>query len=113
MVEATGINFTGCYLDELMPGDPDEPWMNDYRHSFDTKMPVLGRCTVQMKSGARYSYEFGMFPLRKGGSEIAQFIGREDYFDFSLVDMGSEPWLAQLPEHPNCRKCNERNFALT
>jgi hypothetical protein len=98
VAEATGLDFTGRYLDELVPGDPDEPWMSDYRHSFDTRMPVIGTSTVHMKSGASYIYEFGMFPLRNGGSEIVQFVGVEDYFDFSLVDAGSEPWLIRDSE---------------
>ena len=93
VVEATGLDFTGRYLDELVPGDPDEPWMSDYRRSFDTRMPVIGRSTVQMTSGASYHYEFGIFPVRNGGPHIVQFVGVEDYFDFSLVDLGSEPWL--------------------
>lgn len=92
VVEATGIDFTGRYLDELVPGDPDEPWMQDYRQSFDTRTPVIGASTVYMKSGASFFYEFGIFPLRNGGAEIAQFIGVEDYFGFSLADIGSEPW---------------------
>jgi hypothetical protein len=89
IAEATGLNFTGQYLDELVPGDPDEPWMGDYRQSFDTRLPVLGTSTVQLISGASYFYEFGIFPMRNGGSEIVQFVGIEDYFDFSLVDLAS------------------------
>jgi hypothetical protein len=93
VVEATGLDFTGRYLDELVPGDPDEPWMNDYRRSFDTRLPVIGGSTVQITSGASYHYEFGIFPVRNGGPGIVQFVGVEDYFDFSLVDLGSKPWL--------------------
>ena len=98
VAEATGLNFTGQYLDELVPGDPDEPWMGDYRQSFDTRLPVLGTSTVQLISGASYFYEFGIFPMRNGGSEIVQFVGIEDYFDFSLVDLGAEPWLVRDPQ---------------
>jgi hypothetical protein len=93
VVEATGIDFTGQYLDDLVPGDPDEPWMDDYRRSFESGKPVLGLSRVQLKSGASYYYEFGIFPMRQGGAEVAQFLGIEDYFDFSLVDAGAEPWL--------------------
>jgi hypothetical protein len=95
VVEATGLDFTGQYLDALLPGDPDEPWMGDYRKSFDTRLPVIGMSTVRMKIGASYFYEFGMYPMRNGSAEIAQFVGIEDYFDFSLVDMGAEPWLVR------------------
>jgi hypothetical protein len=30
----------------------------------------------------RSPYEFGIFPLRKGGLDVAQFVSIEDYFDF-------------------------------
>jgi hypothetical protein len=98
VADATGIDFTGHYLDELVPGDPDEPWMSDYRLSFVTRMPVIGNSTVRMKSGASYFYEFGMFPMRNGGTDIVQFVGVEDYFDFSLVELASEPWKLQDPK---------------
>jgi hypothetical protein len=109
VAEATGLGFTGRYLDELVPSDPDEPWMGDYRHSFDTRMPVFGGSTVKMKSSAGYFYEFGMFPLRNGGCEIVQFVGVEDYFDFSLVDLGSEPWLIRNGQKPIRNSLTLRN----
>jgi hypothetical protein len=30
--------------------------------------------------------------MRNDSPEIAQFVGIEDYVDFSRVDLGSEPW---------------------
>jgi hypothetical protein len=92
VAEATGLNFTGMYLDQLMPVDPEEPWMNDYRSAFATRQPIYGISTVQMPVGATYVYEFGIFPLRNGGSSIAQFLGIEDYFDFARLQADLEPW---------------------
>jgi hypothetical protein len=53
--------------------------MNDYRFSFDTRLPVIGGSTVRMKNGAGYHYEFGIFPVHNGGPDIVQFVGVEDY----------------------------------
>ena len=92
VAEATGLNFTGMYLDQLMPLEAEEPWMDDYRSAFATREPVYGISTVPMPGGAAYVYEFGIFPLRNGGAPIAQFIGIEDYFDFVRLQADLEPW---------------------
>lgn len=96
VVEAAGLDFTGRYLDELVSCDSDEPWMEDYRQSFDSRLPVLGASAIPIKFGPSHFYEFGIFPLRNGGSEVTQFVGLEDYFDFSRLDLASEPWLARV-----------------
>ena len=70
--------------------------MEDYRQSFDSRLPVLGASAIPIKFGPSHFYEFGIFPLRNGGSEVTQFVGLEDYFDFSRLDLASEPWLARV-----------------
>ena len=67
--EATGFNIVGRYLDELLPTDPDEPWMADYSLSYRTRRPVLGVSSIKTTSGEIFTYEYGLFPLRKGGSD--------------------------------------------
>lgn len=96
VVEAAGLDFTGQYLDELVSCDSDEPWMENYRQSFDSRLPVFGTSAIPIKFGSSHLYEFGIFPLRNGGSEITQFVGIEDYFNFSRLDLASEPWLARV-----------------
>ena len=83
-IEATGMDLTGRYLDELLlPADLGEPWMDHYRRGFETRSAVLGNCEAPTTSGGRFTYEFGLFPVRKGGTEVAQFLAVEDYFDLT------------------------------
>jgi hypothetical protein len=90
--EATGFNIVGRYLDELLPTDPDEPWMDDYRLAYRTRRPVLGVSSVTTTSGEIFTYEYGLFPLRKGGSAIEQFVAVEDYGDLSSTLLDLVEW---------------------
>lgn len=96
--EATGFNIVGRYLDELLPTDPDEPWMDDYALSYRTRRPVLGISSVRTTNGGLFTYEYGLFPLRKGGSMIEQFIAIEDYEDLSSTLLDLVEWRARTPK---------------
>ena len=50
--------------------------------AYRTRAPVFGTTWLMSTAQLRYPYEFGIFPLRKGGTDIAQFVSIEDYFDF-------------------------------
>ena len=65
-IEATGMDLTGRYLDELLPADIEEPWMDHYRRAYQTRCPMLGSSEAPTTSGSRFTYEFGVFPLRNG-----------------------------------------------
>ena len=95
VAEATGLNFTGRYLDELIPGDAEEPWMEEYKRSYTLRSPVFGVASAPTTMGVRFSYEFGIFPLRNGGSTISQFVSVEDYFDFKRRAGEWEQWEIQ------------------
>ncbi|WP_162917600.1 PAS domain-containing protein [Dongia deserti] len=90
--EATGFNIVGRYLDELLPTDPDEPWMDDYALAYRTRCPVLGVSSVKKTSGGIFTYEFGLFPLRNGGIAIDQFVAVEDYGDLRSTLMDLIEW---------------------
>jgi hypothetical protein len=101
VVDATGFDFTGRYLDELMPGDADEPWMEDYRRAYALRAPLFGIASAPTTMDVRYSYEFALFPLRKGGSDVRQFVSVEDYFDFRMKAGEWEQWgLQTFQERP-------------
>jgi hypothetical protein len=72
--EVTGFDVTGRYLDELLSAEPDQPWMDHYRHAYLTRTPLLGATTVPTSAGKLFTYEFGIFPLRRGGDTIDQFV---------------------------------------
>jgi hypothetical protein len=80
VVSAAGLDFTGRYLDELVPADRDGHRLLDYKTSYAERLPVLGRSSVATSAGNRSAYEYGMFPLTNGGKPVAQFIELEDYF---------------------------------
>lgn len=92
VVEATGLDITGRYLDELDPVNEEEPWADDYALAYETRKPVVGTTTVRTKSGLRFVYEFGIFPVSKGGNAVEQFVAVEDYFEFSHLFHELEEW---------------------
>jgi hypothetical protein len=79
VVQIAGMDFAGCYLDELIPAGDEEPWMDHYRLCAQTARPVYGVSTVKTLHGSAFSYEYGIWPLTKGSAEVSQFIGIEDY----------------------------------
>lgn len=81
--EATGYDITGHYLDNLLAADAGEPWMAHYHTAYRTRLPLFGAVGAATRSGGRFEYEFGLFPLRKGGSAVDQFVSIEDYFDLA------------------------------
>jgi hypothetical protein len=51
VVEATGLDLTGLYLDKLDPVGGEEPWMEDYALSYRERRPVVGTTTTRTTSG--------------------------------------------------------------
>ncbi len=102
-IEATGMDLTGRYLDELMPADIEEPWMDHYRRACETRRPMLGAAEVPTTSGSRFTYEFGLFPLRKGGTAVEQFLAIEDYFDLTATLLELVEWRARGADAPRGR----------
>lgn len=96
--EATGFNIVGRYLDELLPADPDEPWMDDYLLAYRTRRPVLGVSSIRTTSGEIFTYEYGLFPLRKGGDAIEQFVAVEDYGDLLSTLLDLVEWRERSPQ---------------
>ena len=94
-VATTGFDITGRYLDELLSGQPDVPWIDYYRMVYDSRAPLLGTVVVPATSGGTFEYEFGIFPLTNGGTRIEQFIAVEDYFDVHLTAAQLLPWRPQ------------------
>ncbi|WP_162917249.1 PAS domain-containing protein [Dongia deserti] len=94
-IEATGMDLTGRYLDELLPADLDEPWMDYYHRAYRTRRPLFGACEAPTTSGRRFIYEFGLFPLRKGGATVEQFLAIEDYFDLTSTLIELVEWRAR------------------
>jgi len=87
---ASGMDLTGRYLDEMVSSD-DAQWQDYYQQAWSEKIPVLGEVVVPTLHGDQFRYEFGIFPLSKGGDSVEQFISIEDYG-------GREPRLKQIED---------------
>ena len=101
-IEVTGYDITGHYLDNLLPADASEPWVEHYRTAYRTRSPLFGAVEAPTRSGGRFTYEFGLFPLRKGGTAVDQFVSIEDYFDLTTT-------LTQLVEWREADERHRRN----
>ena len=100
--EVTGYDITGHYLDDLLPADASEPWVEHYRTACRTRSPVFGAVEAPTRSGGLFTYEFGLFPLRKGGTAVDQLVSIEDYFDLTTS-------LTQLVEWREADERHRRN----
>jgi hypothetical protein len=91
-IEVTGYDITGHYLDDLLPADASEPWVQHYYNAYRTRSPVFGAVDAPTRGGGRFTYEFGLFPLRKGGAAVDQFVSIEDYFDLTSTLVQLVEW---------------------
>jgi len=92
IVDATGLHYTGKYLDELKPPAPGEPWMDEYRLACQRRGPLFGASTIMTCTAPTTPTKFSIFPLRKGGEEIAQIIVLEDHFGYGSAKEDFPPW---------------------
>ena len=54
--------------------------------------------SVRTSSGEIFTYEYGLFPLRKNGTAIEQFVAVEDYGDLSATLLDLVEWRARSPK---------------
>ena len=92
VADVLNIDFTGRDLDEFNDAATDTPWQAYYARSFADRMPLFGSVTERTLAGDTFTFEFGIFPVTAGGSEIQQFLSVEDYFGFSLTSAELVPW---------------------
>jgi hypothetical protein len=92
VVAITSIDFTGRYLDELLAEGSETPWLDYYASVYTTREPLLGSVTETTANGGTFTYEFGIFPLTLGGTEVKQFVSIEDYFNFHLTSAELQTW---------------------
>jgi hypothetical protein len=97
VASVTGFDFTGRYLDELIAEGSDTPWMEHYAAICESRAPLMGSVTEATSNGGRFTYEFGMFPMTVGGTEVKQFVSIEDYFGFHLTSAALNAWPRPRP----------------
>jgi len=89
IARVSGFDFTGRYLDEILPPGLPDDWHHYYRISYDSGRPVYGLINAPTRDGETFVYEFGIFPLRLAGDTVEQFFSIEDFGD-------REPYSNQL-----------------
>ena len=113
VVEATGFDITGRYLDELMPTEPEAPWLDLYMRTVQLRAPTLGTSTCTTTCGGLFTHEFAMFPLRKGGKSVDQVLSIEDYGDLFSTLTDLVDWRlksaerATVPVHASLRQLRQ------
>jgi hypothetical protein len=95
VVVASGRDFTGAYLDELIPGDVEDQWETCYRLVWGERRPLFGDCTVPTLGGDSFTYEFAIFPLGAGAA-VTQCVSIEDYGPLNdrlfELQKAAQPW---------------------
>jgi hypothetical protein len=80
VVSAVGLDFTGRYLDELVPADRDGQRLLDYKTAFAERFHVVGRSSVATSAGNRSlkttSRLTGEAALSKGGASNTDQVQR-------------------------------------
>src|SRR3546814_17152966 len=63
VVEATGFEFTGKYLDEITLPDDEGPFLESYQLASESKSAVLARIQWRLDAATIGEYEAGFLPL--------------------------------------------------
>lgn len=79
VVESTGFEFTGRYLDEIVLPDDEGPFLESYQLCCDTGMPVLARIKWHLDADTTGEYDACFLPLSDDGSRVDKVLAMECY----------------------------------
>jgi hypothetical protein len=89
IVEATGFEFTGRYLDEIVLPDDEGPYLESYRLCSDSGKPVLARIKWHLDADTTGEYDVCFLPLSDDGRRVNKVLSMECYDtiqrDFNFV----------------------------
>jgi len=78
-VAAAGLDFTGCFLDELdLSNEADTNWPHIYQRLLSQREPIFGTCQVALIDGRARPYVTGLYPLCGDDGRISHVIELED-----------------------------------
>ncbi|HVI91618.1 MAG TPA: PAS domain-containing protein [Dongiaceae bacterium] len=78
-VAMAGMDFTGCFLDELdLSGETDTNWPQLYQRLLHERAPIFGTCQVALVNGQRRPYVSGLYPLSDELGRISHIIELKD-----------------------------------
>ena len=79
VVEMTGFEFTGRYLDEVASKDVQEDFCECYRTVSEERLPVLKRIVWRFTEDVTGAYDFCVLPLDDDGQVATKAIAAECY----------------------------------
>ena len=89
IVEATGFEFTGKYLDEIVLPDDEGPFLESYQLAAESKGAVLARIKWRLDAETTGEYDACFLPLSEDGGAVDKVLAMECYEtlqrDFTLL----------------------------
>ena len=88
IVDATGFEFTGRYLDEIVLPDDEGPYLESYQLCSERGVPVLARIKWRLDADTTGEYDACFLPLSEDGRRVDKVLSMECYdtiqrdFDF-------------------------------
>ena len=79
IVQATGFEFTGKYLDEIILADDEGPFLESYRAACESKTPILSRIKWHLDNETTGEYDACFLPLSDDGEIVNKVISIECY----------------------------------
>ncbi len=79
VVEATGFEFTGRYLDEIVLADDEGPFLECYRTACDSRLPVQTRIKWHLGDDTVREYDICILPLSDDGITVNKAVSIECY----------------------------------
>ena len=79
VVQATGFEITGKYLDEIVLADDEGPFLESYQFACATKSPVLARIKWHLDAETTGEYDACFLPLSEDGETVNKVLSMECY----------------------------------
>ncbi|HMA13327.1 MAG: PAS domain-containing protein [Bacteroidota bacterium] len=79
IVEATGFEFTGKYLDEIVLPDDEGPFVESYQLAAERKAAVLARIKWRLDAETTGEYDACFLPLSEDGVTVDKVLAMECY----------------------------------
>jgi hypothetical protein len=79
IVEATGFEFTGRYLDDIVLPADEGPFLESYRLASASKAPVLARMKWHLDDDTVGEYDVCFLPLSDDGETVNKVLAMECY----------------------------------
>lgn len=79
IVQATGFEITGKYLDEIVLPDDEGPFLESYQTACTTKTPIIARIKWHLAEEVTGEYDACFLPLSDDGETVNKVLSMECY----------------------------------